>query len=612
MAGQSAGYGGVVNVITKAPQARRSAEVSVQLGSDQRRELGLDLGGALGENRRLSGRLIVSGLTEGPNALGLTGGKRDYIAPSLGYSNRAWGTEVVLAYEHNAQSTRNFSQVFYDEAKDTLGSHKRPIRLGDNRTVISDGVETNLSLDVHQRLSEHWRVGLKLLANKADVTLPGARVGLIAPGRYPTVIGVDVRASTVMQKNAIKIDLNGEFSTGPISHKLLWAYDSEQSDIVKRQSFSRASFDAVSGLQLTGLTHDSPLWVQDARPRETGLLLMDQLTWGPWAAMLAVRRIAYQAGNRLIDSDESLVGLLPALGVVYRVQPELSLYASTSRGFLPQGGLLDFATRRPIEPGRAAQAEIGAKLWFGARQGALTAALFSIDESNKAGPDPANPGFFKNTTGVQSKGLDLELSGMLTPRLSARLAYTRLHLDQYREPGVEQNPLLYAAHQVSAWLSYKLSTLAPGAWIGAGINGRSAAAGGQALLSGRELVSPASLRLDLQGGYEQANRSLIYRARAQTEVLCLCMNIGSVRHSFDRHVTGRHQVLPRQAYNTEVAAAIASAFSILSRLRASTVSAMASAKLSAARCAVWSNPASLPVSRSAAVTTKLVAPSICT
>lgn len=71
VAGQSAGYGGVVNVVTKQPQARRTAEVELQAGSNGRFGAGVDLGGALTVAGRWSARLAAARDREQPERPGL-------------------------------------------------------------------------------------------------------------------------------------------------------------------------------------------------------------------------------------------------------------------------------------------------------------------------------------------------------------------------------------------------------------------------------------------------------------------------------------------------------------------------------------------------------------
>ncbi len=503
IAGQSAGFGGLVNVVTKAPQAQRSAEARLQLGDHGRQSLGLDIGGALTEDKRAMGRLVVAGNTEGKDQLGYDGNRGNYIAPSLGFRDRTTGTEIVFSYERNEQAQKNFWSVYFNPATQKLDQSLKPVRLGDNGQRLGEGTEENLALYLNQQLTDSWRLSLKAVRQDLEQKFSGGTVGLVIA--YPRVVGLEVDGSTTASKNEFRIDLNGEFDTGPIDHKLLLAYVNDRSSLRQQQAtpFKRDLFNAVDGRLIAPLGNAGPQRVVvDQAPRETGVLIMDQLSWEKWVVVAGVRQVSYAPGEKLSATSDNYNATLPSLGVVYRLTPSQSLYTSLAKSFMANAGKTEFATRQQVEPEEAQQVELGFKQLFRERQLALTAALYRIEQKNYAALDTVHSTFpvnyYVTVPGITSRGLDVELSGRLTDHLDIRAAYNYSDIDAPTD--VPSIPFAHQQYKLS--LIYSLTGDKQGAWFGGGMQGRDAA-------QTRDYPgSPREFRMDVYGGYDARNWSL--------------------------------------------------------------------------------------------------------
>lgn len=116
----------------------------------------------------------------------------------------------------------------------------------------------------------------------------------------------------------------------------------------------------------------------------------------------------------------------PRLGLVLKPRETMSLYASYSRSFLPRSGdqfLSLSTTTQNLEPESFTNYEVGAK-WDLRRDLSLTAAAFQLDRTNATTPDPTNPTTTINIGGTRTRGLELAVSGRLTPRWQASGGYT--------------------------------------------------------------------------------------------------------------------------------------------------------------------------------------------
>ena len=115
----------------------------------------------------------------------------------------------------------------------------------------------------------------------------------------------------------------------------------------------------------------------------------------------------------------------PRLGLIFKPQPDLSLYASYSRSFLPRAGdqfLSLSTTQQNLEPERFSNTEVGLK-WQARPNLILTAALFELDRTNATTPDPNNPALSINVGETRTKGLELAATGNLTDRWQVSAGY---------------------------------------------------------------------------------------------------------------------------------------------------------------------------------------------
>lgn len=350
IAGVTSGYGGVINVITKTPQSTPVTEVAATVGSHGYYETGVDLGRPLNEDKSLLARFVASKQGAGKTIVGYDGGTTDYIAPSLTWRNRGTGTEVTGQYEYQDKRTPPAAEVYTDQP--SLTSDLKPVRLGapDDGTRVKSKVAT---LAVTQRLAEGWELEGKYIDDRrgSNAQLPLSSIGTAFGIPFPSAVTIDGLVNLNYNTKSTKLELKGNFETGPVEHKLLAAYDH-----FKTYTFGASQFLAIRSTALdTGAVTDltpvfgpafggipTPLLGNSSSYKEDGALLLDQMTWGDWIALAGLRYIRFEAvppaGPTLVFNKP-----LPSLGVLYRVNRGLSLYASASKGFTPNAGNFSFS-----------------------------------------------------------------------------------------------------------------------------------------------------------------------------------------------------------------------------------------------------------------------------
>jgi catecholate siderophore receptor len=192
----------------------------------------------------------------------------------------------------------------------------------------------------------------------------------------------------------------------------------------------------------------------------------------------------------------------PRIGLVVKPLPELSLYASYGRSYLPSAGdqftSLD-ATGATLKPERFDNYEIGAK-WELLDGLLATVALYRLDRTNTRAPG-ATPGTIVLTGAQRSRGLEIGLERNVTDRWQISAGYALQEAEIRRTtsaaPAGREVPLV-PKHQFSVWNRYNVD---PKLGLGLGIV---AASKSYASIS-NAVTLPGYARVDAAVFYELAD-----------------------------------------------------------------------------------------------------------
>jgi catecholate siderophore receptor len=152
----------------------------------------------------------------------------------------------------------------------------------------------------------------------------------------------------------------------------------------------------------------------------------------------------------------------PRLGLVLKPTPDLSLYASYSRSYLPQSGdqsssLTDVT--EGLKPERFDNYEVGAK-WELFDGLLATAALYQLDRSNTRATDPTDPTHTVLTGKQRSRGLEFGLERSVTSRWLVSAGYTLQKAEIVETtnaaPKGREVPLV-PRHSFSLWNRYNVT-----------------------------------------------------------------------------------------------------------------------------------------------------------
>ena len=548
-----AGPGGVVNVVSKRPTAEPLHELQMQIGDHNRKQIAGDFSGPLDADGKVLYR-VVGLLRDGDLPAGKMPDRRLYLAPSLTW--RMSGDTKLTVY---AQVDRTRAGV-YNRIRPQVGS-VIPTAIG---TRIPATLETGDPNYDHFN-NDQWMLGYEFEHRLNDtVTLrQNARYGALEVdyagvwplrrlttvdsrnplnplnfmflGRYPT--GSREKVSTLSIDNQVQADLRA----GDWQHKLLVGLDYQRNRI-DQYSFSTGTAPTINiyaPVYSGPIVEGAPWMNSNMRLAQTGLYIQDQIKWGDrWSLTLGGRydRADSDVFDRLTgkSTEISQNKFTKRAGLVYLAPNGLAPYLSYSESFAPTGQV-DPITRAPFKPETGRQYEAGIRYQPPGTKQSYSAAIFDLRRQNYISND-AN--FMPKQTGeIQVRGLELEATAEIMPRLNITAAYgytPRAIVTASANPaeiGKQANAV--PRNRLSVWADYRFSN---GLKVGLGARYTGSSYGDGEKLAPNKV--PASTMYDAMVGYdfERWNLALNLRNLTNKNFIANCDQYGKCYYGAPRSV----------------------------------------------------------------------------
>ena len=227
---------------------------------------------------------------------------------------------------------------------------------------------------------------------------------------------------------------------------------------------------------LNDVTVDAPLTFlangnhSEVKTRVSAIYVQDQIRPTDWLEIVAglrFDRFSIDVENQVNGQDFERTDELwsPRLGLILKPLPNLSIYGSYSRSFLPQSGDQFNSlsvTAEALKPERFDNVEIGAK-WEPVPGLLATAAIYQLDRSDTQARDPSNPALVVLAGSQRSKGLELGLERSVNDRwlISAGYAWQKSKITDATGtssvvPEGREAPLV-PRHTFSLWSRYDVT-----------------------------------------------------------------------------------------------------------------------------------------------------------
>jgi len=540
------GTGGVINRVLREADGTRVRELTAAGGSFEHRRLSGDIGGTLNANidARITGVLEDSGSYRDDVEL-----KRYGLNPTLRLLTGA-NTTLTLGYEY-----------FTDERTTDRGGpskNGRPFAIDDSQ-FFGDPTQSNASIELNvltaalqHRLGPATTLSNRLSAGNFDKFYDNvfAATAVAANG----TLSFESYLSNTDRRNLFnQTDLVHTLSTGTVDHTLLAGVELGQQVTDNLRLSGRfadgSDADSAPDARFTTTVANSNFrqpvvsYVQggaaDGNNRGTtqvlGVFVQDQIALTPaWQAIVGVRydrfdldfinRRTDAGANSQLGSEDSFVS--PRVGLVYKPLPQLSLYSSYSESSLPRAGeQLNALTpaNRNLDPEEYANYEVGAK-WDILPKLTGTLAVYRLDRTNVVLIDPANVNASLLGDGARSEGVEVELTGSITPQWSVAggYAFQDSQLQGTANPTTARDGAVLAQtpkHSGSLWNRYQLT---PQWGLGLGVTAR----------SGMFATTSNAVRLP---GYARVDAAAFYTVNPRLRVQLNAENLTNVDYSLNAH-----------------------------------------------------------------------------
>lgn len=436
-----------VNMVRKRPGSDFAANVTASYGS--------------WANVRVAGD-VQGALTEGLNARAVyvTEDKDSYLDrynhdKTLGYvvATATLGENTELTFGHSAQDSQgnggmwgaltlhygDGSRIDYDRSASTSANWSY-WQVKDNRSFV----------ELTHQFNEDWKLVTSYQLMNVDEAGDLFYVYVSAPnGIDPkTGLGATGYGSFYGKEENTQFGdlyLQGKFSLGGRQHELVTGLN-----IADREYTDISLYDYSTGLgfptmpALTTWNGNTPL--PSFKDGQSGSAIeADQQALYSVVRWDLADRLKLITGARWINAevagssygvDQATEddGVVPYIGAVWELTPQVSLYASHTAIFQPQKERDEQRKLLPAIDGKAL--ELGLKASLFDDKALLSFAAFDIEQQNLAvfDKDVADPKLglykvYKAVDGIQSKGFELELAGSLTEQLQLSGSLTHINID---------------------------------------------------------------------------------------------------------------------------------------------------------------------------------------
>lgn len=436
-----------VNMVRKRPGADFAANVKASYGSWAKTRLEGDVQGALTEG--LNARAVL-----------VKEDKDSYLDrynhdKTVGYvvASAALTDNTQLTFGHSTQDSEgnggmwgaltlhygDGSRINYDRSASTSANWSY-WQVKDNRSFV----------ELAHQLNEDWKLVTSYQLMKVEeagdlfyvyVSAPNGidpKTGLGSTG-YGSFYGKDENTQFG------DVYLQGKFSLGGRQHELVTGLniaDREYTDVSLYDYSTGLGFPAMPAL--TSWNGNTPL--PSFKDGQSGSdvdadqkALYSVVRWDLADSLKLItgaRWIDAEVAGTSYGVDQTMAddGVVPYIGAVYELTPQISLYASHTAIFQMQKERDDKRQLLPAIDGKAL--ELGLKASLFDDKALLSFAAFDIDQQNLAvfDKDVADPQLglykvYKAADGIQSKGFELELAGSLTEQLQLSGSLTSIDID---------------------------------------------------------------------------------------------------------------------------------------------------------------------------------------
>ncbi|NNJ18383.1 TonB-dependent siderophore receptor [Pseudomonas putida CSV86] len=473
--------GGVVNMVSKRPTAESRGEVQLSYGSNERRQLGIDVSGPLTDNGNVLGRLVLLGRKSGTQ-VDHQPDDRIYIAPSLTLNFDEQNDLTLLA---TYQRDRTLMELGYPAAGTLLhnpnGKISKHALLGNPDWDNFEREVWTLGYEFHHQFNDDWQYRQNSRYMQSRIDRQEIWPGNLDNGGFGTTV-TNTAYDRYNKSIAYSLDnqVEGHFDLGALENTLLVGAS------LDRTSFNQdwnAGFGGRVNVFDPVYTGDpvTSTRVQDALLEQTmyGVYSQIQTRLDNWVMLLGGRydRVNSEYRNRRgtlnapADLDYWDGQFTWQTGLMYQFDNGVSPYVSYSTAYNPTQQVS--SASGPLDPTLSEQYEVGLKYEPKGWNTLVSASVYDLRKKDDSLYDSVT-GDYRNVGRSRAKGVELELNSDITANINVTAAYTYTDsrvtkdvagslLEDHQVTGVPRN-------QASVWGTYRfLDGQLKGLKLGAGV-----------------------------------------------------------------------------------------------------------------------------------------------
>ncbi|WP_061532718.1 TonB-dependent siderophore receptor [Collimonas arenae] len=438
--------GGVINVISKKPLLETQRSVTVSGSSYGGISEQVDLTGPIGDSG-LAYRLIADHQrTNYWRNFGET--TQSVVAPSLAWYGR--DTTLSFAYEHMNYSVPIDRGTIIDPRTGNPVAVPKDRRF-DEAYNVSAGRSDAVNLRFEHRLNQDWTLRGGYGFSRSYYNDWQARVLSVNYNTGVATRRVDSTQNGVQSAHTLTFNAEGKVQWGGIQHDIVGGVDYMRNyrvlaDLYRGPSNTQFNiYNPVYGVLTPAGSKISPADSdQTDKLISRGIFLQDSIHLDSRWIVLAGLRYEYfneltGKGRPFIVGSQVAAGrTTPRAGLVYKLAPDWSMYASYSESFKPNTSIATPIGTLP--PELAKGYEIGSKLET--EQLTATVAVFDIQKRNIQTTETIGGiNYTRNAGKARSRGLELDASGRITRDLSLVGSYAYTEARYADDPKLAGNPL---------------------------------------------------------------------------------------------------------------------------------------------------------------------------
>jgi iron complex outermembrane recepter protein len=452
--------GGLVNFVSLKPPSTPVHTVVVEGNSYGNMQGGFDVGGPIDREGHYLYRITADGF-DGGTQISHDNASHQFIAPAFTWAPNLDTTWTFLSqYEHDHTGAPvQFLPAYGTLYANPHGTIPLSANLGEPSHDFFDRQQMMAGYLFEHHFDNVWTFRQNLRYAALD-TQTQAVIGSSLQSDGVTLS----RTNYSLPENAAAFTMDNQaeakFGTGALLHTLLMGID-------YRHATSDFKFSAVAApaINVFDPIYGNYLPPSLAQPYtgqhqdQTGLYAQDQAKLGGWGLTVsgrhdevATRTFQYFKGTDSAQTDFAYSG---RAALDYLFSFGLAPYIAGSRSFAPNLGTT--FEGNAFQPSFGTEYEAGVKYQPNGTNVLLTAAAYTMTQTNVLSADPSHVGFSVQTAEEQVKGLEFEAKASLTDRLDIIGSYTYndariAGLTTYTGNRAPQIPL----NQAALWADYTM------------------------------------------------------------------------------------------------------------------------------------------------------------